>query len=298
MKRCYVAVAAVLCLTCGMFLYYSQKEQTQKTDDEDYGNKIAIYTKLSDEDTYVLSDFNTIASAVNAGYEYDHYSCTPSATFSYDTQANTFSLSTFSSTRCDLYFVKPNELTILSADFNAPVYTETINIFDITLSSPKTISSVYVSLGSPNNFGEADDWSNMGGVPGQWKYNVGNSVCEYMYGPIYLYVVTSDNVQSEVYIDNNVDFSRDLGDECLSPFDRYHSITVDVDGSGSATADPNKVEKGSYEPVTLTAVESDDSFVEWDIQGQYDEVDGDPTSPVYVIIPLSDLEVYAVFKEN
>ncbi len=77
--------------------------------------------------------------------------------------------------------------------------------------------------------------------------------------------------------------------------DEYFYINVNINGSGNAYAQPYRIEKGSEEPITLTAPEGD--FVRWEISGDYKLVDGKLTDKVIKIIAYSDLTVDAVFAD-
>lgn len=83
--------------------------------------------------------------------------------------------------------------------------------------------------------------------------------------------------------------------ESPTPTD-YYSVTAKVEGSGSATADPIKVEKNTDGTSTLTATDKDGFFTKWIISGSYEIVSGDEYSNVIVIKPLSDVEAIASFS--
>lgn len=77
----------------------------------------------------------------------------------------------------------------------------------------------------------------------------------------------------------------------------YYNITVKVDGKGEATTDKNKVEvKEDVDKVTLTAVDGEETFVNWTIDGSYTVVEGDTSTRVLVIQPASDIVATAHFK--
>lgn len=76
----------------------------------------------------------------------------------------------------------------------------------------------------------------------------------------------------------------------------YYNIHVDSEGSGSATTDKTKVEKGSDDIITLTASEEDGFFTLWIIDGDYEIVEGDEESPVFKIRPKSDINATASFS--
>ena len=77
----------------------------------------------------------------------------------------------------------------------------------------------------------------------------------------------------------------------------YYNITVKVDGKGEATTDKNKVEvKQDVDKVTLTAIDGEETFVNWTIDGSYTVVEGDTSTRVLVIQPASDIVATAHFK--
>ena len=79
----------------------------------------------------------------------------------------------------------------------------------------------------------------------------------------------------------------------------YYNITVDSEGSGTGSADKNKVEKdaeGDEGIVTLTATEADGFFTLWIIDGDFEIVSGDLSSPVLQIRPKSDINAIASFS--
>ena len=77
----------------------------------------------------------------------------------------------------------------------------------------------------------------------------------------------------------------------------YYAITVKVDGKGEATTDKNKVEvKEDVDKVTLTAIDGEETFVNWTIDGSYTVVEGDTSTRVLVIQPASDIVATAHFK--
>lgn len=82
-----------------------------------------------------------------------------------------------------------------------------------------------------------------------------------------------------------------------------YSISVSyspADGSlGEAGSDKNQViidSSGEDGLVTLTAVVKEGKFEKWDIQGEYEIVEGSLTSPKLVIKPLSDIKAVAIFS--
>ena len=77
----------------------------------------------------------------------------------------------------------------------------------------------------------------------------------------------------------------------------FLTITAEAVGAGSASADPGKVKKGSGDTSTLTAVEEGGTFVKWELQCEYDIVEGSLTSKVLVIRPKTDVHAVAYFKE-
>ena len=77
----------------------------------------------------------------------------------------------------------------------------------------------------------------------------------------------------------------------------YYDITVKTDGKGDATTDKNKIEvKQDGDKVTLTAIDGDETFVNWTIDGDYTIVEGDTSTRVIVIQPTSDITATAHFK--
>ena len=73
------------------------------------------------------------------------------------------------------------------------------------------------------------------------------------------------------------------------------TITAAASGDGKATADPEKVKKGSGNTVTLTAVDGKDTFSEWKLACKYDIVSGDLKSRKLVIKPYTDVHATAYF---
>ena len=83
--------------------------------------------------------------------------------------------------------------------------------------------------------------------------------------------------------------------------EKYYSITTDAEGSGTASADKDKVAKdatGDDANVTLTATENGGFFTKWIINGNYDPVSGDVNSSVFVIKPKSDIHAIASFRAD
>ncbi len=75
----------------------------------------------------------------------------------------------------------------------------------------------------------------------------------------------------------------------------YYVIEVTVDGNGTATPDPASVPQG--DTTKLTANPDDGSkFIGWDIEGDYEIVEGDLNSPVLVIRPKSNLKAVDKFQ--
>ena len=72
------------------------------------------------------------------------------------------------------------------------------------------------------------------------------------------------------------------------------TITAAASGDGKATADPEKVKKGSGNTVTLTAVDGKDTFSEWKLACKYDIVSGDLKSRKLVIKPYTDVHATPV----
>lgn len=75
------------------------------------------------------------------------------------------------------------------------------------------------------------------------------------------------------------------------------TITTQVVGKGTATADPSKVAKGSDATVTLTATEDGDPFVTWSLACEYEIVEGSLTSKTLVIKPYTDVVATAKFGD-
>lgn len=91
--------------------------------------------------------------------------------------------------------------------------------------------------------------------------------------------------------------------DVLSPTGKEYWVittaTDPADGSlGTAATNKPKVLKtatGEDAEVTLTATQTKGFFTLWDIDGDYEIVDGDEESPVLVIIPKSDIHAIACF---
>ena len=69
-------------------------------------------------------------------------------------------------------------------------------------------------------------------------------------------------------------------------------------GNGTASVDIEKVEKGTEVEVTFTAVEGDDTFIEWEFQCDYKLVSGDLKSKTVVLIPYTDVLGIAYFEQG
>lgn len=65
---------------------------------------------------------------------------------------------------------------------------------------------------------------------------------------------------------------------------------------GTAETDKPRIPKGEGEIVTLTATETNGTFVEWELQCEYNIVEGDLKSKVLKIEPLTDIHAIAYFK--
>ena len=78
----------------------------------------------------------------------------------------------------------------------------------------------------------------------------------------------------------------------------YLTITVEsvTNGNGYGTTDKSKVPVGSDEVVTLTAVEVNDTFEQWELYCDYTIVEGSLKSKVLKIIPYTDIRAVAYFK--
>lgn len=76
----------------------------------------------------------------------------------------------------------------------------------------------------------------------------------------------------------------------------YYSISVGLEGRGYAEIDKISVETGSNEPITLIAKIGDYPFMHWNIEGEYDILEGSTYSTTFIIIPKSDIKATAVFK--
>lgn len=84
---------------------------------------------------------------------------------------------------------------------------------------------------------------------------------------------------------------------CFTVEEDYFTITAEAVGAGSASANPGKVQKGTDGTSTLTATEEGGTFVKWELQCDYDIVEGSLTSKVLVIRPKTDVHAIAYFKE-
>lgn len=73
---------------------------------------------------------------------------------------------------------------------------------------------------------------------------------------------------------------------------------VPSDGSlGDAEADKYQVKKNNDETVTITAnPKNKGEFIKWEIEGEYDLVEGSLTTPVMIIKPKTDIKATAYFK--
>lgn len=78
----------------------------------------------------------------------------------------------------------------------------------------------------------------------------------------------------------------------------YYGITVNVKGTGRATSDVNSIEIGSDDTCTFTATETDQPFVFWNIEGDYDIVSGDYDELVFTICPKTDITAIATFDDG
>lgn len=78
----------------------------------------------------------------------------------------------------------------------------------------------------------------------------------------------------------------------------FFDVTVRTEGSGDADADPYKVEKNEDGSSTLTATEKNGKFQRWEIEGEYEILEGSLTSKVIRIRPLSDIVATAIFTEG
>ena len=78
----------------------------------------------------------------------------------------------------------------------------------------------------------------------------------------------------------------------------FLTIFVTTRGDGTASADPTKVQKGSNNTVTLTAVDGLDTFVIWELNCKYDIVSGSLTDRTLVIRPYTDIHAVAVFESS
>lgn len=78
----------------------------------------------------------------------------------------------------------------------------------------------------------------------------------------------------------------------------YYDIIVDVKGTGEATSDVNKIEIGSNDICTLSVTETDQPFVFWNIEGDYDIVSGDYDELVFTIRPKTDIITVATFDDG
>lgn len=73
-----------------------------------------------------------------------------------------------------------------------------------------------------------------------------------------------------------------------------YSISISTEGDGSAVADKKGVDADGT--VTLTATEGNGFFTKWIIRGDYTPVNGTEYSPVFTIMPHSDITATASFS--
>ena len=78
----------------------------------------------------------------------------------------------------------------------------------------------------------------------------------------------------------------------------YYNIIVDVKGTGRATSDVNSIEISSDDTCKFTATETDQPFVFWNIEGDYDIVSGDYDELVFTIRPKTDITAIATFDDG
>ena len=78
--------------------------------------------------------------------------------------------------------------------------------------------------------------------------------------------------------------------------DNYYSVSTESEGKGTATADKNKVDKDGDEIITLTATENGGYFTKWIMTGDYEIIEGDEYSPVFVIKAKADVTAVASFS--
>ena len=78
----------------------------------------------------------------------------------------------------------------------------------------------------------------------------------------------------------------------------YLNITTEAvaPSDGTASVDKPRIAKDQGIVVTLTATETNGTFVEWDLQCDYNIVEGDLKSKVLKIEPLTDIHAIAYFK--
>ena len=77
----------------------------------------------------------------------------------------------------------------------------------------------------------------------------------------------------------------------------YYKIVATAEGNGHAYTSTNKVEVGTGETVTLTAVEDGGYFTRWIIDGDYELLEGYTLEdPVIEIRPRSDIYAIASFR--
>lgn len=72
-------------------------------------------------------------------------------------------------------------------------------------------------------------------------------------------------------------------------------INVDTNGGGNAIVNNNTVQKGKEIKFTANP-EDGNEFDHWEIEGDYEIVEGDLNSPVIVIRPKGDIKTLAHFK--
>ena len=85
-------------------------------------------------------------------------------------------------------------------------------------------------------------------------------------------------------------------EEYPSPSARdYWVVEVDVDGNGTATADPVQTPKGDTSKI-VAKPDAGNEFTGWTFEGEFEWVEGDANSAVIVIRPLGDVKFIAHFK--
>ena len=100
-------------------------------DDKNAKGRVGLYTEGDVVGSFTKSEYGTINSVINAGYVYDHYTCTPDATLNYNNENNTFSVTSKVATKCDLYFRKSlsaDDITLTNFDYDGTEKSTTVTV--------------------------------------------------------------------------------------------------------------------------------------------------------------------------